>query len=268
MSDFARKDVGIANHGQGHILITRPAHQAAELQALLEDGGARVSICPTIEIVDRTHDEALSDKVRDIAQYDVLIFISRNAIDYGKRVFDKVGVQPEAAPPAAAVGLSTARGLSDLGFNVIAFPDVPSSENLLATPAMQALKTDARVLIFRGRGGKEVLATKLRERGMSVEYAEVYERVRPAGTTFDMNRLAPDVILVGSRDSLDNLYEMTTPQSRERLLATPAVLGAAGMVERHKALGFIAAPIVADSPLDADMAQTALAFIGAQVRGE
>lgn len=243
------------------VMMTRPAHQGEPLRALLEGVGARVSHFPTIEIVDRADATDNLDKARGIDRYRLLIFISRNAVDYGARLADLAGLDRGRLPPSAAIGRGTAEYLTAQGFDVAAFPERPSSEDLLETDAVKGLPSGARVLIFRGRGGKEVLAERLRSRGLTVDYAEVYQRIKPPGKSLDLAAASPDLILVGSRDSLDNLYEMTPSGDRARLVRTTLVLGAASMVARHAELGFVAPPVTADSPLDADMVEAAMRYI-------
>lgn len=244
-------------------MITRPAHQGGALRERLEEHGVVVEHFPTIEIVDRVGDAGNLDKARGIGRYDMLVFISRNAVEYGVRLLGVAGVRRTRIPPSAAIGRSTAGRLTELGFQVVACPAHPSSEGLLETGAVRALAGGARVLIFRGRGGKEVLATKLRARGLEVEYAEVYGRIAPPGRSLEFGDAPPDVILVGSLDSLENLYAMTAEDSRGRLLQAVVVLGSAGMAGRHAELGFTRPPVVADSPLDDDMVRATVIYMGA-----
>jgi uroporphyrinogen-III synthase len=53
------------------------------------------------------------------------------------------------------------------------------SEALLSLPELRDV-AGRRVLVFRGEGGREVLAAELTARGARVEYAECYRRERPS----------------------------------------------------------------------------------------
>jgi uroporphyrinogen-III synthase len=68
------------------------------------------------------------------------------------------------------------------GLTVHCPDDGDDSEALLALPALRdaVARPDARVLILRGEGGRELLAERLREQGASVEYLELYRRFLPA----------------------------------------------------------------------------------------
>ena len=70
---------------QGQVILnTRPAHQQAELGALLQQEGARVLNFPVIQIAPA----AAPAKTVDSAACDILLFVSRNAVDGAFRLFD------------------------------------------------------------------------------------------------------------------------------------------------------------------------------------
>ena len=232
------------------VLATRPAHQSAALLARLNALGAIADNFPTIEVI--AVDPA-GDVLERVGDYDLAIFISANAVVHGLAALARTGVALSGLPPVAAVGRTTAQLLEAEGVSGVAYPPTPSSEALLETSAVKALSAPGKVVIFRGRGGKEVLAVGLRTRGLAVDYAEVYERRKPAAVSLSFTDPLPDLILVTSRDGLQNLYEMTEEASRPRLLETPVVLGSRAMLALYRRLGFQRDAVVAQSPLDADV---------------
>ena len=97
----------------------------------------------------------------------------------------------------------------------------------------------------------------MRTRRITPYYAEVYRRLKPSGISLSLADTQPDLIMVTSTDSLQNLFALTITADRERLLNTPIIIGSKTMTQLYNALGFKQAPIVADSPLDNDMATAA-----------
>ena len=106
------------------------------------------------------------------------------------------------------------------------------SEQLLATPELQDVAGKV-VRIIRGNGGRELLASTLRERGATVEYLEVYERVLPdyedselAGIVDRWRNGEIDVVTIMSVETLVNLITILPKACRNRLrqtlLVTPA----------------------------------------------
>ena len=161
------------------ILVTRPAHQADRLCELIKQAGGRALRFPVIEILP-PHDTApLAALIDTLDDADIAIFISANAVEHGLALLRARRDLP-AALKLAAIGRSTGAALrATLGRG----PDIcPAerfdSEALLALEAMQKVH-GKRIVIFRGEGGREVLAETLRARGATVEYADVYRRARP-----------------------------------------------------------------------------------------
>ena len=237
------------------VLTTRPAHQSAALLARLRELGATADNFPTIEIVGIA---IAADMLKRIGEYNLAIFISGNAVEYGLAALTKVGRAPTDLPGVVAVGRTTAALLESHGVSGVSFPAQPSSEALLKTPAVEALAPSSKVVIFRGRGGKEVIATGLRARGISVDYAQVYERRRPGSVQLSLVPPFPDLVVTTSRDGLQNLCGLTDAASREPLLRTTIVLGSRSMLGLHRELGFEKEPIVAASPLDDDVVKAIL----------
>jgi uroporphyrinogen-III synthase len=238
------------------VLVTRPAHQADGLCALIEADGGRALRFPTLEIAGPHDPAALTGALAALARYDLAVFVSPNAVE---RVLSHPMLRNgwPARVRTAVIGAGSARALSSRGVSVDIVPAHGSdSEALLAHPALQAM-TDRRVVVFRGNGGRELLAATLRARGAEVDYAEVYRRVRPAAGALDLSaalsRGDVDVITATSADSLRNLCELVGAQGLPYVLDTPLVVVGSRMVQLAATLGFTVAPTAADSAADADM---------------
>lgn len=203
------------------VLVTRPEHQANDLIEQLESAGATVLHQPAIEIRGIPHPV--------IAQapehYDVIIFISQNAVKFGLNSLPVDSTIPSAI---AAIGKATSRALKAHGFNNILQPDSGfTSEDLLALPPFDSDQIANRsILIIRGGAGRETLKQVLEQRGAKVDYLDVYER-HPAKPVISAEQIkASDCITVSSQQGLENLlalYDLTTRQQLfDKLLIVPS----------------------------------------------
>lgn len=206
------------------VLVTRPAHQAANLARRVEEAGGNAVLFPTLEIIE-TADDVLPDGLIDqLEQFDLAVFVSPNAAEIGLK---KVRAR-RPWPPAlkvAAVGQGSARELRRLGIPEVLAPDEGNdSESLLALPQLQEV-AGWRVVIFRGAGGRETLADGLRRRGAQVVYAECYRRQAPqcdaAPLLARWRHGEIGAVTVTSGDCLRNLAAMLGPQAEVLLKRTP-----------------------------------------------
>ncbi len=149
-----------------NILLTRALAQVQPLQTLVSQSGYKPILFPSLEVEALSHAPIKS-------HYDVLIFISSNAVEYSLETLQNLKHQQCRF---FAVGVATANKLNEYGFEVDAFPsEKASSEALLAMSEVKILR-GKDILIFRGKGGRETLKEGL-EQHNTVEYIEVYQRV-------------------------------------------------------------------------------------------
>lgn len=230
------------------VLVTRPTQQANPLMIELERAGAKPWLFPLLDIVPHTSTE-LQHQLADLARYDLAIFISPNAVQYGVEAVTTHQTWP-ATLMLATVGNGSAH---ELERRLHRLPDIiPASGNdseaLLAESALQNIK-GKHILIFRGRGGREQLAATLRARGARVDYAEVYERQRPKVDPTPLNSAirneALDVILITSSEALDNLLAMIEPANLEALRQIQILVIHPRQAERVRQHGFIHEPFIA-----------------------
>ena len=193
------------------VVVTRPAEQADELVQALHNAGFDVRRHPLIDIVPLADDgqaaaSGLRQRFLDIDQYRAVIAISVNAASIGLDWLDRYWPQPPLGIDWYAVGPSTADVLRSADLPVLVPASRFDSEGVLELPGLQAeVIAGEKVLIWRGVGGRETLASVLRERGAVVEYAELYERGQIPWTTADWdNSLAGQpVLLLSSSQALD-----------------------------------------------------------------
>ena len=242
------------------VLVTRPAHQAEKLCHLIEDQGGTALRFPVIEIAEPRDSDKLNTVIGQLNEYNIAIFISPNAVERAYRLVMDHGGWPDKLK-IAAVGKGSAKALEKKGMVVDFFPDQQfNSEALLAMEDMQSV-SGKRIVIFRGEGGRELLADTLRSRGARVDYAECYRRVKPDTDASELKKHlsshAIDVITVTSDEGLQNLYDMVDSSVRPTLLHLPLVVVSERTKKLSQALGFQVPAMVAKNASD-DMLVQAL----------
>ena len=130
--------------------MTRPREQAASLLEPLEALGAEVLLVPTIRIVPRPFDDAVTAALRELSTYQLVVFTSANAVrvfaGYLARGTEDGGMPP--GPVVAAVGPATAAALERHGLACHLVPDEYVAEGLADSLAgTDAAAPGARVLI-------------------------------------------------------------------------------------------------------------------------
>jgi uroporphyrinogen-III synthase len=195
------------------IAITRPVEQAKKLNALIiSNGGTPISF-PLIDIVPLIDYSQFDNTLNTLDSYDWAIFISSNAVQNGMpRLLSKFSPLPPQLQ-FAAIGPATAAELTQMGASQVLIPQHRfDSESLLSLPEMQTMQ-GKRVMIFRGIGGREVLADTLKSRGAHVSFAECYQRVNPQSDCLLLEQLWQNrqchAIVVTSSEAMRHLLEMT-----------------------------------------------------------
>ena len=234
-------------HLQGlGVLVTRPIEQAQRLGEAIEAAHGRPLIFPCVEIAGPADPAAVKAQLKQAGSYDLLIFISVNAVNYAFPLL------PDSLPlsqQVAAVGAATAAQLEDYGLEPTLVPERFDSEGLLALPGLTDM-AGKRVLILRGNGGRELLADSLRERGAQVDYAEVYQRLIPQRSA--ANLVAGwdkwiDAVTVTSAEILDNLFTLLGEAGAAKLQQTPLIVVSERLAEHARQRGCRTLYLAADA---------------------
>ena len=186
------------------VVVTRAASQAAEFVAELETYGAKVIVCPTIEIAEPESYERLDEAIEHLYGYDWLIFTSANAIDFFLRRLKTRGVNVEALDEirVCAIGQASADKLRDAHVHVDVIPTEAKAEGVFAALSefvggneqLQGLN----ILIPRAAVGRDYLPKSLEAAGARVDVVTAYRTVVPEH--LDRGRLS--AMLAGSADCI------------------------------------------------------------------
>ncbi len=163
------------------VLLTRPATQAAGIAAAIKERGGKVVSLPLLQIeavTERADVERLKSFIMALDNYEIAIFISTNAATLGVEWIENYWPQLPAGIEAYAVGPGTAEILKQLSWPVRCADTGVTSEDLLALSGLQDV-AGKRIALFRGLGGRELIAETLRKRGARVDYLELYTRRVP-----------------------------------------------------------------------------------------
>ena len=232
------------------VLVTRPAAQCAVLcEEIVRQGGNAIAF-PAVEI-----EPVAVQTVVEPADYDLVVFVSVNAVEHGARQVTK-----GARTRIAAIGRATAAALAAAELAADIVPEAGfTSEALLAHPQLQ-LTGGGRVLIVRGEGGRELLRETFVAQGMVVETREVYRRVRP---NVDAAKVAEvearwsdegiDIVTATSIETLQNLQAMLTERGRQLLSSTSLLVPSRRIVAAAVSAGLRGEAIVAAGADDASM---------------
>lgn len=186
------------------VLITRPAEQAPELAALLEAEGAEVLTLAAISIEPAADYQALDWAIRQIGQYQWVIFTSVNGVRAVGQRLSVIGQDWQTLKYArvAAIGPATAQALREVGVQ----PDfVPAEYVAEAITAGIGEVAGQRLLLPRADIAREALAVDLRQKGAVVDEIAAYRTVTQPPDRQTVERVLakrPDVVTFTSSSTV------------------------------------------------------------------
>jgi uroporphyrinogen-III synthase len=249
MTDTPLKGVGV--------LVTRPRAQAAELVEGIQSKGGNAICFPVIDIAPRDKSSIEADMAL-LPRPDITLFVSRNAVAHG--------LACAAGAMKGAVGPATATAIENSGQTVEIRPEQGfDSESLLAEPALQNV-SGRNIRIIRGDGGRELLADTLRERGATVDYLSVYERMLPACSPELLAEVEAawragslHAITVMSVRTLENLIVLLPDWCKQQINSVALVTPAARVIKEALSCCPRSRPYLASGPQAADMIEAIIA---------
>ena len=237
------------------VLVTRPAHQAQPLCDMINKFGGQAITLPTIDIEAIPLSDDTKETIKNWEQIDFALFISPNAVEYGLPYLLAQGEIPDKLKLVTIGKASASKVQQLLGRAPDIYPtEQYNSEALLALDELQQEAVcDKKFVIFRGLGGRELLADTLKHRGATVEYAEVYQRKLPEPNHSKLDKIlkidTPDVLTTTSDEGLKNLVILFSQQFNDEQLESlwhiPLVVVTEKMRLNAQKLGFKNAIIVA-----------------------
>ena len=186
------------------VVITRAATQAGEFATELERHGAKVMVCPTIEISDPESYERLDEAIDHLYGYDWRIFTSVNGVDFFLRRLAAKGKNVDELDElkTCAIGTATADRLRDAHIHVDIVPQEFKAEGVFTaltnyiggSERLQGLN----VLLPRAAVARDYLPQALEEAGVRVDVVVAYRTVVPEN--LDRGRLS--AMLAGDADCI------------------------------------------------------------------
>lgn len=157
------------------VLVTRPAHQSAEMLDQLHMLGATTLCQPAIEIMAPESWELVDQAMQNLPSFDWLVFSSANGVNYFVNRILESGRDLRALGNCqlAAIGPATGEAIAQFRLR----PDVQPAEYRAEALAEELIpRTNGqRVLLLRASRGREVLAEMLHSAGAKVSQVVVYE---------------------------------------------------------------------------------------------
>ncbi len=164
------------------IVVTRAREQAAALAEPLRELGANVLELPTIEIRPPDDWAALDQAIREIDQYDWLIFTSANGVRYFTARLDEAAKDlRDLKARICAIGPATEASVRALHLKVDLMPEEYVAESVLAAFAKADLE-GKRILLPRAMKARDVIPVELGRRGARVDVVAAYQTVIPASS--------------------------------------------------------------------------------------
>lgn len=240
------------------ILVTRAAEQAAGFSRQLQQRGAVVVECPTIQLVPPEAWSAVDAAIQALSGFDWLILTSANGVRFFFGRLQELGLAPAVLQSCkvCAVGPKTAEALTQLGITPDLIPEQFTGEGVVAAFHGHDLQ-GRRVLFPKADGARDLIPQQLRSRGAVVIDPVLYRNIIPQGLP-DSARLALeqhqlDAVVFSSPSTVRNLAQLTGGITRlQTLLADLTVVSIGPVTTRAcQELGLSVAVEPEQSTLDA-----------------
>ena len=193
------------------VLVCRPEPAASELADVLKSVGASVQVLPTIEITPFELPPPSRNHILNLDQYSHVVTVSPNAAQIALEHIDSCWPQYPVQQQWHAIGRKTAQILSNAGLSLARPKGDMTSEELLKLPDFAKVNGE-KILVLKGKGGREMIVETLTRRGAKVDTVELYLRQRPrydeATLKEALIEFCPHFIVALSAETLENLISL------------------------------------------------------------
>lgn len=197
------------------IIVTRAPKQSTLMNQALQQLGAEVIACPTIEIKDPTSWDQLDRALIYLSWYDWIVFTSANGVEFFLRRLDELGhkrVELESHK-ICAIGRKTAEKLKTENIIVDLMPEKFTAESVvesfIKTYGVRQRLRGSRMLLPASRTTRDVIRPAMEKIGVYVEVVEAYQTVLPAASSAEVAGLIQsaeaDYIIFTSPSTVSNL---------------------------------------------------------------
>lgn len=236
------------------ILLTRQERYLGNMVSILERLDYQPLHLPTLEVEQFADDKSLA-KIQALASYTDVLFVSRNAVEFGMVLIDQHSEMPKNMR-ALTVGAESAKQLYKFGVDAM-FPEHGSGADALLAVSQLADLSNRRILIFRGEHGLDWPADEMRKRGAEVDNAVVYKQKIPQGSAQHLEQLLENHqtingVFAHSAQSITNLFEIAG-DNVDRLCNSVLVAGSQRIADTARELGWSGDIRVAESPSNKHM---------------
>lgn len=200
------------------ILVTRTAEQAGSFAALLEAQGAEAVACPLIEIVPPPSWDALDAEIARLAEVDLLILTSANAVDAFFARLQAAGHDLRAlhGVTVVAVGPKTAAAIEARGLRPDLIPADYRAEGVVALLLAQGV-SGRRILYPHAELARDLITRELTAAGATVASPLAYRTVPPAGGGERLREILAagdiDAVTFTSSSTVDNFMALAGPDA-------------------------------------------------------
>ena len=255
LADAASEQANIGSDSPPVVLITRQLQYRGNMAELLSQLGCQVEHVETLQIDPLINDQVIAN-INNINTFTDLLFVSRNAVEFGMALLADVGCGIPESVNVLAVGSETAKQLRGHGIKA-AFPDRGAgADALLATSMMKNLE-GRRILVMRGAHGLTWPSDEMRKRGAQVEHADVYQQRLPANGGKQFKALFSrcsriNAVFLHSAESASNFMGFVQDDLR-RFVGARLIVGSERIGEVARELGWKEAISVAQTPSNKHM---------------
>mgnify|MGYP000004522140 CR=1 FL=1 len=225
------------------VLNTRPLAQAQKLNDWITKAGGIAVSCPMLTIQSTPYAQWLPS-LPNLEKIDQAIFTSSNAVKFFFAAFHNICTHsPSFWPPTIkiiAIGKATAAMLAEYGLMNVTVPPISTSEQLIELPSLKLVQNQS-ILLVKGIGGRDLIATTLRQRGVNLISVDVYQRQKPATTKKYLQHLwrenGIDMIILTSKEAMQNLVALLGREALPWLRGKPCLVISQRLAECAKEIG-------------------------------
>lgn len=220
------------------ILITRPAHQAAEFARALYARGVEPVLGSTIAIVPPDDIHAAHRAIDELASYGWLVFTSQNGVDafFARLASLDADARYVGTTKVAAIGAKTAERLREHGIRADLVPSAYISEEI-GRALIEATRDGERILIYRAQEARDVLPEMLEDAGRAPTVVAAYKTIFDVDPHFREKVESADVLTFTSASTVRGFIELLGGNERAVTAARGRLVACIGPITAEAAEG-------------------------------